>query len=339
MPTYICPRCNYSTKIKTHLINHYRRKFPCRISYNDVSIEDCVLELDGSNDSNVNANIRNVNVLPEKYKKNIRNVNENIRNVNAGIRNVNANIRNVNAPFEKTVLEDSRHYCTTCPKSFSSRQSKYQHKLCCEKTQNSFQKTEPEPTNEFGQKVTMIRLMEEKLSAKDMIIGELKGQIEVLLKNQGSNNVHTTNQYIVINSFGNENTSYITPKIVNKIINNAPFNTIPKLLEYIHFNPEHKENHNVKIPNKKQNYAQIYNGTDWEYRDKRETIEDMSDRAYNIINTFYKEGTNTYMDTFRRNYDSQEKTIFKRVYRDTEMMILNNQLGEYTKLQPKQLCM
>ena len=116
------------------------------------------------------------------------------------------------------------------------------------------------------------------------------------------------------------------------MIDNGPLTTIPKLLEYIHFNPEHKENHNVKIPNKKQNYAQIYNGTEWEYRDKRTTIRDMSDRAYNILNTYYKAGTNNYMDKFRDNYESSEKAIFKRVYRDTELMIINNQLSEAPKL-------
>ena len=41
-------------------------------------------------------------------------------------------------------------------------------------------------------------------------------------------------------------------------------------LKYIHFHPEHKENHNIKIPNKKQPYAQIYNGKDWEYKKKKQ---------------------------------------------------------------------
>ena len=66
----------------------------------------------------------------------------------------------------------------------------------------------------------------------------------------------TSNTYnIVINPFG-KNTSYITQDYV-KLINDSPYSGI-ELLKYIHFHPEHKENHNVKIPNKKQPYAQIY---------------------------------------------------------------------------------
>ena len=95
-------------------------------------------------------------------------------------------------------------------------------------------------------------------------IEELKNQIDLLLKNQGSNNVHnniTYNTSIVLNAFGSENTSYITGEYIKGLISSGPMNSIPKLLEHIHFNPDHTENHNVKIPNKKQPYAEIFNGS------------------------------------------------------------------------------
>ena len=247
MPNYICPRCNYSTKIKTHLLNHLRRKFPCKIVNKCISIEECIDELKGNKNANVNANVNNVNVLSEKYKKNIRNVNVNVNNVNANVNGVNAS---VNAKNNNFIQEHSAHICENCHKSFSSRQSKYQHKKFCRNISKLEKKIELDKILEI------IRLMEERLSAKDMIAGE-QGQIEVLLKNQGSNN-NTTNQYILINSLGNENTSYITPKIVNNLIG-GPLTTISKLSEYIHFNPQYKENHNVKIQIKTK-YAQIYSG-------------------------------------------------------------------------------
>ena len=64
----------------------------------------------------------------------------------------------------------------------------------------------------------------------------------------------------MINSFGKENTSYITKDYIDSLISQGPMNIIPTLLKYIHFNPNHKENHNIKITNKKDNYAQIFNG-------------------------------------------------------------------------------
>ena len=52
----------------------------------------------------------------------------------------------------------------------------------------------------------------------------------------------------------------------------------------------------------------------------------MSNRAYGIINKHYQSGTNTYMDQFKLSYDSNEKKIIKRITKDTELMIINNQL-------------
>ena len=128
----------------------------------------------------------------------------------------------------------------------------------------------------------------------------------------------------MINSFGKENTSYITKDYIDSLISQGPMNIIPTLLKYIHFNPNHKENHNIKITNKKDNYAQIFNGNNWEYRDKKSTINDMSDRAFNIINSHYV-GGNTYMDDFKVCYDNNEKKVIKRITKDTEMMILSSQ--------------
>lgn len=129
----------------------------------------------------------------------------------------------------------------------------------------------------------------------------------------------------MINSFGKENLDYISTDYINKLIKSGPVNSIPTLLKYIHFNPEHKENHNIKISNKKENYAQIFNGVDWEYRDKKATISDMSDRAYDILNNHYQIGSNSYMDTFKQQYDERSKSLYRRVHKDTEMMILSNQ--------------
>ena len=49
------------------------------------------------------------------------------------------------------------------------------------------------------------------------IIDELRKQVELLLRNQGSNNI-TFNTNIVLNAFGKENTSYITSDYVKLLI-------------------------------------------------------------------------------------------------------------------------
>ena len=155
------------------------------------------------------------------------------------------------------------------------------------------------------------------------IIDELRKQVELLLRNQGSNNI-TFNTNIVLNAFGKENTSYITSDYVKLLINNGPIQSIPKLLEHIHFNPDHIENQNIQIPNKKEPYAKIFNGTKWEISDRKRAIRDMTDKAYSILSKHYS-GGNEYMNKFRQKYEDNDKTLNKRINKDTEIMIINNQ--------------
>ena len=292
MPVYTCPRCKYSTKIKTHIKNHCKRKHPCVVSALDISLSKCIAAL---NSNDMSLFIPNPKSCQKSVKKASKNINHSDQN-------------------EKFI-------CKFCNENCNSRQSMHYHinNSCLYTSKKTDEREKQRFLNEFQ------KMLKVQLDAKDMIIFELKYQIEVLLKNQGSNNTHNTQYNILLKSFGSENTSYITSNYVHNLINDGPVISIPKLLKYIHFNPEHLENRNVKIPNKKQNYAQIFNGKDWEYRDKRETIDNMTHMAYGIINEHYVKGENNYMDEFLTNYGGHNLTISKRLIRDTELMIINNQ--------------
>ena len=294
-----CPRCGAVSSTKQNLRNHLRKKKICKPIINNVDRELYI----------------NTKLYPSKNEIN--------KSTNIG--------SSINKPMssfiKKDIENDNSFECSICKKLLSSRQSRWRHEQNCTQPVT----IEEPPSINIPTDTTVLLQLQMKLEAKDTIIDELKSQIEVLLKNQGNNNIHNTTQYnidVKINSFGKENTSYITSEYIKNLISSGPLNTIPKLLEHIHFNPDHTENHNVKIPNKKQNYAQIFNGITWEYRDKQETISNMSDRAYGILNEHYQHGSNTYMDEFKQGYDSNEKKLIKRLTKDTELMILNNQTDQ-----------
>ena len=80
----------------------------------------------------------------------------------------------------------------------------------------------------------------------------------------------------------------------------------------------------IKITNKKQPYAQIFNGEKWLLKDKKQTIEDMSDKAFTIINKHYY-GGNEYMNKFKSEYTDYNIDLNKRLLRDVELSILNSQ--------------
>ena len=46
MVLYTCPRCGFSNNIKTKIKNHYNRKIPCKAILKNVSIKNCLIDLD-----------------------------------------------------------------------------------------------------------------------------------------------------------------------------------------------------------------------------------------------------------------------------------------------------
>ena len=48
-------------------------------------------------------------------------------------------------------------------------------------------------------------------------------------------------------AYQQEKTDYITGNTIKKLIKNGPMKSIPRLLQHIHFDPEHEENHKKQI--------------------------------------------------------------------------------------------
>ena len=309
MPQYTCPRCGYSSKIKTHMKKHYNRKKPCIVMLNDIPVKECMENLI-NNKANITEK-QSVNIKTKNLKESIDN-NKILKIVNL---NGHSDIKNDYKLIKK-------YTCEICSRKFNRKDNLLRHQKLCKKqlTNNNesiFTKSEVE---------NIMKELEEEHNKKEVvqntIIEELRKQIGALMLKSGCNITYNTN--IVLNAFGQENTSYIDKGYVDCLIKSGPMLSIPKLLEYIHFNPDHKENQNIKIPNKRADYAKIYNGEIWQISDKKRAIETMTDKAYHLINKHY-EGCNEYMNDFQENYDKKDKQVSKRVYKDTEFMILNNQ--------------
>ena len=167
----------------------------------------------------------------------------------------------------------------------------------------------------------------EVIANKDQIIAE-NAAVIAELKSQNANLLHkvgnTTNNTINIHlkAFGNENLSYITGEFIQNLIRNNLFSAIPRLLKEIHFNPEHTENRNTLVPSRKDTLAKIYNGDKWDFTTKDEVFEDMTDKAFNKLTEY---GSGPKFERFYDAYDDQDTGYLKKMKKQTEIMILNNQ--------------
>ena len=165
----------------------------------------------------------------------------------------------------------------------------------------------------------------------------LKKYIELLLVNVGSNNNNTyisnkvnMQQNIYINNYGQENLDYIGSGYMNNLVN-IPFRSVQNLVKDIHFNPNHPENHNVKIPNRKEKFAIVYKNGEWEFRNKKDVIETLVDNSYNMIDLHFENNKLVLEDNkkkrfidFQNKFESDDKTK-RDIELEIELDILNNQ--------------
>lgn len=305
MVLYTCPRCGYSNKIKTKMKNHLMRKNSCKIVNKMLSVRECYQQLFGEE-------------MP-KYPKITLSNPKNIPKLRSNtLKCVEISQNYVEQNEKKDILknEDKTSRCPYCNETFKRNRylKVHIHKYHFSQINSDFY-TKDE--------------VNAKLKEKDDIINDLRNNIAKLLEKVGTNNTYNTYNIVNINPFGKENTSYVTDDYINNLINSGPLNSIPKLLKYIHFHPKHSENHNVKIPNKKLPFAQIFNGEDWEYRDKKATIESLSNKAFTILNNHYS-GGNQYMNKFKEQFNDSVKSLVKRVNKDIELTIINSQKAIYT---------
>jgi hypothetical protein len=190
-------------------------------------------------------------------------------------------------------------------------------------------------------KINQLHQLEREQYQKEQaqIVNELRSQIAMLLdKHAGTSSTNCNNTNIEtqqnitinINSFGNENTDYIDDKAILACISKV-YKSIPSLLEKIHFDPKHPENHNIKITNKKLPYASVMgNNQKWKTVDRKDAIETMILNGYNMLDEKYAENKEKIstskqqnFEGFQTKFESEDKDMMKQIKTEVDMMVLN----------------
>ena len=320
MVKYSCERCGWTTTIKTHYRNHLKRKFSCKPTLNNIPVKD-LLEALGDVSPNVSFVSTHVSPNVSNVSTNANSVSTNVStNMNSVSTNVSTNNKNIN----------KKYICSKCFKTFSHRQSKYNHeKKYCKQTSILLKNQE-----ELLQELDNIKKEKEQQSK---FITEMQEthmrEIGGLLKKVGdtiNNNTYIKEQNIIINNYGQENVEYLSESYLKKLLHIHPSAAINLLIKNIHCHPKHPENHNIKITNKKLPYASIYKDGDWIVQDKKKVIKDIVSTSYNMIDENYSEAMNinknkknTY-EKFQKQYENKDKHLHKDLEKTAEILIMNN---------------
>jgi hypothetical protein len=158
---------------------------------------------------------------------------------------------------------------------------------------------------------------------------KLEKKIEKMLDktctiNNNTTNNNSNNTIIVVNNYGKENTDYLTADKIAKLLN-RPYDSIQDLIKMLHFNADHPENHNIKITNKKEPFALVWNDPIWELRKKKAVIKDIVDKGYMMIDTTHEDidKPNKKYLNFQDNFDDDDSNIKELIEGETELMIIN----------------
>ena len=148
---------------------------------------------------------------------------------------------------------------------------------------------------------------------------------------ENQNNIdNLTNIVVNIDSFGNENIEYLDDDTVIDCIKQL-HNSVPAIIEKVHFHPKHPENHNIQVTNKKLPYAKVMGENQkWKTMNRSDAIDRMITNGYNILDDTYEEHKDklsefkqTVFEDFQKKYLDDDKQTHKKLRTNVDTLILN----------------
>ena len=240
-------------------------------------------------------------------------------------------------------IEQLKHKktCKHCNKVFSRSDCVLRH---LEKCTIKIQKDKESEKETILMK--MLKEMQEKDIERQKEMQEMKQKIAQLETrpltnnsiNSNNNNIQNNiNNDIKIIAYGKEDMSYITNDEYELLINKG-FKSIPYFVEYVHFNKNKPENHNIYISNMRDNYLLVYDGEKWQIREREDVLQDMIDNKTDILNEKFDELIDKFdeitIKRFKKFLDEKDDDkVSAQLKKDLKMILYNKKL--VTEVKPR----
>ena len=320
MVKYMCNRCGYVAKQKTHLLNHLNRKNICYPLLEDISIEE-VKFLYGFEFSSKS---------PQKSSK------------SPHFSSKNPPQKSSKNPQKSSFLEkksskilnfENYKECPYCFKSFSRIDNFKRHMTTCKKKKENENEKDKKIEELIKNQEEMKEIVEKLLLEKSNTITNNNTNNTNNSTNNSNNTTNNMTNNIIIHNYGDEDTKYITSDYILNLLKYKPAKAIPELIKHTHFNEEHPENQNIKITNKKEPYIKVRKNDKWELQNKEDTINDLIDRQQvHLMDEVIEEKIEEKCSNSEKNnidrcnnlYNDDDKDYMKRLYNESELIIINN---------------
>jgi hypothetical protein len=227
-------------------------------------------------------------------------------------------------------------FCDFCGNGYTKKTNVYRHMKKC-----SVKKEEEEKKENMYEK--LLKLEQDCIKLKDEVkmgkkqMQQMQKEINIAKTpqkitnniNNGTinNNVSNITNNIALIAYGNEDFSKLDRTEILKVLKSG-FNSCTKLTEILHFNPKYPEFQNVYIPNMKNKYAMLYNGTDWNFTTKEDLIDKIYDDKKNYIEDnleeFVESLTESQKNSLKRWLDTDEDDVKITKIKESLKLLLYN---------------
>jgi len=336
---YDCLRCGMEFNQKNHLICHLNRKNICKPILEPISIEEVKkyysFDKNHKNESKMNPNESKMNPNESKMNPNESKMNP---DMNIEMNPNESKKGDILNPNESKMDSPISYKCSFCVKCYSTNSNMRKHEKKCKRSNNLELKKEIKEMKEEHHKeiLELKETVKILINNSDSLYGNTTNNNNNTTNNTNNENCNNTNNItnntININNYGSENKDYITKDYLIKLLK-EPFQAIPRLIEYTHFNKDHPENQNIKLPNKKQPYVKVLRDDKWVYADRKSTILDLIDEKHCELNdgplithieNKFSEHLQDRFERFNERYLNDEKDFTTQLYKETELVMINN---------------
>lgn len=201
----------------------------------------------------------------------------------------------VDVLLERLCDDTNKMYvCAACNARFTYQSNLSRHKKTCK--------------GKFSDK-QQIEKLEKELNELKQLVG--KNGATNTITNNTQNNI---NIQINVRDFGGqENTKYLDNEFLMECFKDMD---LVKVLEELHFNPEHPENHNVRLRNVKQNLMEYADQGRWVVKKKDKVLYEMVMNGWRILDRYSKRNKDEIEETLEE--DEIREAIFwlKRIYNE-----------------------
>ena len=314
MVKYECFRCGYVASQRCNMNQHLNRKNICIATEDDVEID----EIKKYYGFEIKKNITGFEQVKPGFEQEKTVF---YKKTETGFEQVKPAFEQVKPGFEqvKPAFLSKKIKCTFCDKNFTRQYGLTCHLKICKKKKE-------EETLTIIQNEEMIKMKKEIEELKKCKNGNITN-------NTNSHNNIVNNNTININNYGDENLKHLRNKDFAKLLDGI-YNAVPKLIEKIHFDPNHPENQNIKYTNQRSPYLKVIKDNKWQLVSKKEELLDLIDnkcfmlkeKYYAILEKKKYNITETQRDKieeFMEKYHEEDKKMTLDLIERTELMLLN----------------